>query len=135
MSETTIYAAVAPRVPADRPAAERLRYPAIRRCSFSSALPAHHEVNPDRGKGGRATLRHGIVPIDSQLLANGDGPLAELGEVDADFRKGAVHRPLHDWIGGSHFGLDAIQQRWEVEPFQTLHDPLGGEAPSGACRP
>ena len=100
-----------------------------------SALPAHHCVNPDRGEGGRAILRHGIVPIDSQLLAYGDGPLAVFGEVDSDCRKSIVHRPLHFRIGAGHFGLDAIEQRRESEPVRTLRDPLRGEVPSGAGRP
>jgi hypothetical protein len=45
-----------------------------------SALPAHHEVDPDRGEGGRAALRNGIVPIDSQLLANAIARLRSLGK-------------------------------------------------------
>src|SRR5262249_60795145 len=100
-----------------------------------STLPLYHFVDPDRGKWRRASFGARIVAIDPERLSDGDGPLAELGEVDADFRKGAVHRPLHRWIGVPHFRLDAIQQRFEVEPVGTLHDPLGGEAPSGACRP
>jgi hypothetical protein len=54
--------------------------------------------------------------------------------VDSDFRQSTVHRPLQDGIGTSHFRLDAIQQRGQVEPFGAPHDSLGGEAPSGACR-
>src|SRR5881409_2389188 len=99
------------------------------------ALPAYHGVNPDRGEGGRATLRNGIVPVDPQLLANGDGQLAVFGEVDSDGRKRVVHRPLHYWIGAGHFRLDASQQRRQIEPVRTLCDPLGGEVPSGPGRP
>src|ERR1041384_3242435 len=98
----------------------------------SSALPAHHGIDPDRGERRGATLRTGIVAIDSQLFSNGDGPLAVFGEVDSNFSQSAIHRPLHFGSGLPHFGFDAIQQRREVEPLGTLRDPIGGQSPSGA---
>ena len=55
-----------------------------------------------------------------------------VGEVDSDLPKNEVHRPLHFRSGVAHLGLDAFQKREEVEPFWTLHDPLGSEAPAGA---
>jgi hypothetical protein len=57
-----------------------------------SALPAHDSVIPDRGERRSATLRDGMVSRDPERVANGDGPLSECGEVDADFRKRAMHR-------------------------------------------
>jgi len=57
-----------------------------------------------------------------------------LGEVDANFGKAGVHRPLHLGSGRAHFGLDAIQQRDEVESFGTLRDPTGRQLPSGTGR-
>ena len=42
--------------------------------SYCSALPAHHEIDPDRDEGGRAALRHRQVAVKADLLANGDGP-------------------------------------------------------------
>jgi hypothetical protein len=86
--------------------------------------PTWIEAASARGEGGRATLLHGIVPVDSQLLAYGDGPLAVFGEVDSD--------SLHFRIGAGHFGFEAIQQRREIEPVRTLRDPLRGKVPSGA---
>src|SRR5262249_5713409 len=113
----------------------RCRYGPRVRQRVGSLLPTYHFVDPDRGEGRRATLRYGIVPVDSQLLANGDGPLAVFGVMDADFRQAGVHRPLRLGSGGPHLRFDAIEQRFKVESFGALGHPPGRERPAGAGRP
>jgi hypothetical protein len=46
---------------------------------MESPLPFHQFVDPDRGKRRGASLGGGVVTIDSQLLSNGERPLAMLG--------------------------------------------------------
>src|SRR5262245_17684292 len=52
-----------------------------------SALPLYHFIDPDRSERRRAAFGTRVVAIDPERLADRDGPLAEFGEVDADFRK------------------------------------------------
>src|SRR5437870_2552183 len=66
-----------------------------RRQCFGSTLPPHHFVDPDRGEWRCASFGTRIVAINPQLFTDRERSLAVFGEVDADCRKAAVHRPLH----------------------------------------
>src|SRR5690606_18964150 len=102
----------------------------------SGAGPAADDGgDPDRRERRGAALRRGVVAVDAEPLADRDGALAVLGEVDADAGQRVVHRPLRLGCGRAQLGLDPVEERGQVQALRALAYTLGGEAPVGARGP
>lgn len=99
------------------------------------ALSLDHRLDPDRHVRGNATFGDWPVAIETDLFADGDRALAELGAVNANRSQRVVHGPLHLRGCLGHIFFDAIQERGEIEVVSPFIDVAGGEIPAGASGP